>query len=156
MFFKEGQTFLPWIYCCFCSTGIDYLHSMFQANPIHRLWTFIILHIYKYKKWCISWSKDIVFYGFFMPHIMWKRPKTMTNVIFPWIGAHTLISTLLWKKSAHPQGYKVKQSSRKEEPSPPPYTWKTCFYCHFIYNSFKSFNYSKVSTGVPLNLVPSF
>ena len=62
----------------------------------------------------------------------------------------------LAKKNAHPQGYKVKQASHKEEPSPPPYTWKTCFYCHFIYNSFKSFNYSKVSTGVPLDLVPSF
>ena len=116
MFFKEGQTFLPWIYCCFCSTGIDYLHSMFQANPIHRLWTFIILHIYKYKKWCISWSKDIVFYGFFMPHIMWKRPKTMTNVIFPWISAHTLISTLLWKKSAHPKATKSNKHPAKKSP----------------------------------------
>lgn len=38
------------------------------------------------------------------------------------------MSTLLQKKSAHPQGYKVKQASHKEEPSPPTYTWKTTLF----------------------------
>ena len=37
---------------------------------------------------------------------------------------HSNKHPLAKKKSAHPQGYKVKQASHKEEPSPPPYTWK--------------------------------